>query len=268
MGADFWLSSAFGQAIVSANICQDSESLAFLKQPQNFLPLAKISSVVKDSDVILIGEIHYSLPGQRRLILRKLRPYFAGHKACLFYELPAEMPIRAHLEKFKAKNYELVSEEFRELHFAALAFKLGEFTIDGPASASFDAQMSSRNLTMGKNIFDLWQSGKCEKSVLFVGKAHLTEETVETQSLPQILRKVGVPIKVVNLQNAQEQKSNLQTTLASWNGICSSWKKTALPVPTKPVIFESSKLPSRLVFNPRSEDLEPWTVFDWTILTK
>ena len=267
LGADFWPLSAFGQ-LPSANICEDSEVLTLMKQPQFFQPLGQLASAVKDADVFLVGEIHYSLPGLRRKILQNLASTL-GPQGCLLYELPKEKSIQQHLAVFHGENYELVLEEFLELHQAARDLNLFEFTIDAQPGLNWeDSRMALRNQTMAQNILDLQKNAICSKSILFVGKAHLTEETTETRTLLQILRKSNLKIKAINLQDSEGQASIFHSSIASWNGVCSNQKELRLLQPTDPVIFESGRLPSRLVFNPRSEDLEPWTIFDWTILAK
>lgn len=262
--------SLFLAGTSAASVCDHAPTREWLSAPGNLRPLSALPAAVRSARVVLIGEIHYMLPGKRKLLTETLAPSL-GDRACFFYELSAKKTIAAHLKSFANRGeYDLVHAQFKEMHRVAKAMKLDEITVDAPPLPSvWDFRpMDERNAIMAANIAKHFASGRCERAIFFVGKAHLMTSQDQTSPLTTALRKRGVGFATVNLQDARESDALIKgSAIASWNGACGDAVER-LPEPARPMFFRSADWPADLVFNPLKDEGARWNEFEWTVLAR
>lgn len=260
---------ASAKAPSDQNICRSADARKVIAQPGFVQAMPAFGSVVREKQIILLGELHFDLVGSRKKVIETLAPMFGGQKTCFFYELRSNKTIREHLSDMRRPNYKMNLEQFGEIHRAAKAAGLVEITVDSPNEDDYLMDLSdlnARNEVMARNMAQALKSGRCEKGLMIVGKAHLAREGETWTTIQKYLESHAVTSAAVNLQNSKERVGfSSFAELASWNGVCP--KRTGLPAPQDLRFFAHKDLPRGLVFQPIAErPTGSWSDFDYTIL--
>jgi hypothetical protein len=233
--------------------------------------LSDLSSLAGTRDVILIGEIHLSLRSVREPLMKELGRGLHG-RVCLFYELDREYTIGETMDNFSDPVFADYLAMFQTLHRAAKALMWKEMTVDAEVfneEGNSVSEVNRRDRAMALKIRELMKR-ECDKAVMFVGKAHLVNESKKRVNLNQLLKQGKLKTLAINLQDprdrfSQDWDSSTAQSSMSWNGVCPRGKKP-FAIPRKPVIFLSRKLPAGVALFPKTRETSLWSAFDLTIL--
>lgn len=262
-------SLAWAAAPHDQNICRNVDARKVIAQTGFVQAMPAFAKVVSETQIVLLGELHFDLVGSRKKVIETLAPMFGGKKTCFFYELRSNKSIGEHLADMRRPNYEMNLEQFGEIHRAAKAAGFVEITVDSPNEDDYLMDLSdlnARNEIMARNMAQALKSGRCEKGLMIVGKAHLAREGETWTTIQKYLESHAVTSTAVNLQNSKERVGfSSYAELASWNGVCP--KRTGLPTPQDLRFFAHKDLPRGLVFQPIADrPTGSWSDFNYTIL--
>lgn len=246
----------------SPNICLDSKAREHLTSSKNQVSLPDFLKSAALSRVTLFGEIHFTSPGLRARLINQLAPLL-GPKSCLFYELDHTLTIEQKLREFREPGFERNLAQFSEMHAAAVKSGLREYLVDTEFSWERldDETTDSRNVFMTEKIAKAMKD--CPKAVMFVGKAHATEDAPKQPTLQERLRTRGFTVTAVNLQETREEKE-ITAPLASWNNACP--KGSTLPAVDEAVAVRTGDLAAQLKLLPKTKSPAKWRDFDWVLL--
>ena len=261
-------SLALAQAPREQNICHNTAARQVMSQPNFFRPVSELKSVIDENDLILLGELHFDLPGSRKSVIQALSS-LTTEKTCFFYELRSNKTIEQHLKDMRRPYYELNLEQFSEMNKAAKAANMVQITVDSDDETQYGMDLpnlNERNEVMALNMAEALKSGQCKKGILIVGKSHLEKEGADWLNIQDYLKSHAVKAVAINLQNSKERVGfSSATELSSWNGVCP--KRTGLATFRDLRFFEHKDLPQTLSFQPMAErPTGSWRDFDFTIL--
>ncbi|MFN7729743.1 MAG: hypothetical protein ACK5P7_11355 [Bdellovibrio sp.] len=250
------------------SICTNQTARQVMSQPNFFRPVSELKSVIEKNDLILLGELHFDLPGSRQAVIQALAA-LTTEKTCFFYELRSNKTIQQHLIEMRRPYYELNLEQFSEIHSAAIAAKMIEITVDSDNESQYNMDLpnlNERNEVMARNMAAALQSGLCKKGILIVGKSHLEREGADWLNIQDYLKPHAIKAVAINLQNSKERIGfSSDPELSSWNGVCP--KRTGLAIFRDLRFFEHKDLPQTLSFQPIAKrPTGAWRDFDYTIL--
>lgn len=244
--------------------------MAVIRDEANYQELETLADKLKDTPLVMFGEIHQTHFGLRKHLLNQVRASKQG-RVCMLYELNRNLSVTQHLKAFSQPGFEINKKYLNQLHQISKVSGWKEFAVDVESSPEdfSSEEVNRRDRAMAQHIDHLLKT-ECDSAVMFVGKAHVTNEDNKRMNLNQQLKKIEVKTQVVNLQVSNDFAMTKAwgadaVDLQSWSGVCQKSQK--LPSLKRPMIFLNKNLPAKTRMYPRAQsDQSTWDSFDFTIL--
>lgn len=250
--------------VQAAQYCSDLERRNEAARTGVFLEQFPWQTLTQNN-VIFLGEEHgLARPKDLRNVAARLkRTYPKSAKICFFLEFPTSMTVESVR---KAYNVPADTEDLARyyayfpaiIRFAReMRFQL--FNVDHPDSKITTLPLNLRDKTMADNIESFFRSGTCEYAVMTIGKAHITPDELDRQTIRAHLQRKNISTATLNIQYANDQLPD--PIYSAWNGLC---PQKAMPL-KKPIIFTNQKIKT-LPLHPRESPKMPIGYFDYTVL--
>ncbi len=228
-------------------------------------------SSVKDSNVVIAGEMHLYTDLKARLELIKTFRKMKGSKACVAFELPKKQEgteaFLAGLKKGAIKNRDQDAslDQDREdfLGYYAPMVKLAKsigmtsISVDHPDNFDRSISLGERNISMADNISISLVGKSCSAVLLFVGKAHEAKSVLPTIRISDLLKRRGLQPVSINIQMTGENWSPPATR---------TWDTCSSPSLSESFVIPRSLGPENVKLAPRMGEQVAWSDFDFTLV--
>lgn len=269
-------------------ICSDANLANLVNTGNHAFSENELTNSLKNSEIIIAGEIHFYTDLKPRLDLIKHFQKTAVGKKCVAYEFAAREydfiefmdRIKKNIEATKDPNFfaanpqikpgdvqKLVSA-FEQIYnyywpMADLTRNLGmkAIMVDNKGHTfTSEKTMDERNSAMAENLSISIKNGDCDSILFFVGKAHLSKQPDSTTKVQELVKGLIAKVTTVNLQMTKE---TFPYGIRSWS-ICPSSQAVK---PSDYAFIKNSELARDYALFPSMlNDTTKWKDFDYTLL--
>ncbi len=247
---------------------------------QNSMPFSENSDLlatIKQSDVVVAGEVHFVTPIEGRIRLIEEFYKLVGAEGCVAFELPyreqSAVDFMTHnreniatlksLDKLEVQPLLQILQNIEDYYepmvtkAASLGMKVR--SVDHQDNGTVELSMEQRNLAMSQHISQLHSKKLCLHTLFFVGKAHLGVAPDSPSRVQDLISQKGLKTTTLNIQMTKEK--DLPSSVRSW-ALCAENAKLII---NDYKTINSSSIPGDPFLLPFNNSQVKWKDFDFTI---